>query len=88
MDRFNFLEKIILRKLLQKIHLSYSNLEKLFCYCYEIKRREQIALRKILRTCNCQQILHNDKLNRAQKGEQLLKNIFQKRFPLTSRLIK
>lgn len=87
LKKFSFFERIALKKLLKKVHFSYSNSVKLLSYIYEIKRRENIDTFIIMQNIDLRKITNDPSLSSRQKPELILKKLFEQRYPLTSNYI-
>ncbi len=86
-NRFSIWDRYVLKNIIKRLKLSQSNQQKLLTYCYEIKRLNHWSLYKILIKSNYRKILKNPNIQGKKIGEKVIKNIFNLRYPETTKLI-
>jgi len=78
---------MIIDGLIQKdiIHLTFSNRVKAFKYLDEISRRDKLTAKKILNLPAIKAIFTNQNLDRSQKGDKLINQLYALRYPEITR---
>jgi hypothetical protein len=87
LKRYPLPERWILLLISRKFKLSHSHQFKLLSYVYEIKRRDRLPLLLILIKAKLTWIYLNKNIQGKNKSRKLIDNLFEIRYPETSKLI-